>query len=92
MEAFDALLGELKRGHSELKEGITEVNNTLIRHEEALKQHIYRTEIAEKRIDRLDSEIEPLKTHARQMEGAAKLIGLLAVLAALASTIFKMML
>ena len=74
---------------NEIKDSIDEVNITLVRHEETLKQHIYRTEMAEKRLDKLEDNVEPVRVKMGQLEGALKLIGGIAIVLTIIAAIVQ---
>lgn len=48
------------------------VDRTLIKQEENLKQHMYRTELAEKRLELIESELKPVKNHVTSITAIAK--------------------
>ena len=50
----------------------SEMNETLIRQEENLKEHMRRTEI-------LEEKFEPVERHVAMIDGAVKLLGILGI-------------
>lgn len=88
---MDPIIKQLFESQAEIKNGINEVNITLVRHEEVLKQHIYRTELAEKRIDTLEDQIEPVKSKMHQLDGILKLIGGVAILLSVIAAFVQIM-
>jgi hypothetical protein len=56
------------------------VDKTLVAQHEQLKLHIYRTELAEKRIQHIEANLEPVKIHVNRMDGALKLVGTLGLI------------
>jgi hypothetical protein len=70
---------------------LMQMNNTLIRHDENLKEHMRRTELLERQLEKSESkfysEISPIKKHVLHVEGALKLLGLLSVIAGILSAL-----
>jgi hypothetical protein len=56
------------------------INITIAKQEENLKQHMYRTELAEQRIQNLEEKMEPLRNKLFQVEGIIKFLGIVALL------------
>lgn len=54
-------------------EKIEAINITLARQEENLKEHMRRTEIAELHIDKIQSELAPIKEHVIFVSGLTRL-------------------
>lgn len=69
---------------------LIKIDKTLIRQEETLKHHVYRTDLAEQRLDKVECEIEPIRAHVRRTDGALKLVGILAMLGTVALAIVKL--
>ena len=63
-------------------ERVSEIDKTLERNTASLEDHIRRTEI-------LENDIRPVKRHVYMLEGILKLIGVLAMLAAVAKLFIK---
>jgi hypothetical protein len=53
------------------------IDKTLVKQEKQLEVHIYRTELAENRLDHIEKSIDPIKKHVNRVDGALKLLGLL---------------
>lgn len=72
---------------------VGEIKVTLAKQEENLKLHIYRTELNEQNIELLRKEfhkdVEPIKTHIKYLQGIAKFVGGVALLATFVVTILK---
>jgi hypothetical protein len=64
----------------EIEKHLSNIDVTLARQATILEEHIRRTGVAEKRLDLLQEQIEPLKTHIDMSVGAVKLIGVVSVL------------
>jgi len=71
----------------QIHEQITLVNVTLAVQAEQLTNHIRRTEIAEKRLDEIESEVKPIQKHVLHVEGAIKLLGIVATLLGIATAV-----
>lgn len=73
-----------------LDEKLDNVDKTLIRQEESLKEHMRRTELLERHYESLQSElhneVEPIKEHVQQVKGIAKFLSVaLPIIAAAAA-------
>lgn len=88
---MDSIIKELMESQEEIKNGINKVNITLVRHEETLKQHIYRTELAERRLDCIEDQIEPIKGKMSQIDGILKLIGGIAIILSIVAAFFQIL-
>lgn len=74
-----------------IEEHLGAVDVTLTKQNADLELHIYRTGIAEQRIEMLQSEVEPIsKTHQKMM-GVFKFIGMGATAITLIGTVVKIM-
>lgn len=80
----------------ELRESLEKINNrlnsidaTLIRQEESLKLHIYRTELLEEAVESIRHDVEPLKKSKNMMEGAFNLLGKIGMVVAILAGIAK---
>ena len=60
-------------------------------HTEQLKEHMRRSDLLEKRIEQVDTELKPVERHVAMVNGAIKLIGILGTVAAIALAIMRMM-
>lgn len=56
------------------------VDKILVQQHESLKHHIYRTELAEKRLHHIEDSIDPIKSHVDYVKGGIKLLSLLAMI------------
>lgn len=59
----------------------------LARIEENLKEHMRRTELAERAIEMLDLDLRPMKAHVARVDGALKLLGVIAVITGIVASI-----
>lgn len=72
-----------------LDERLDCIDKTLVRQEENLRQHMYRTELLEDSVQMLRDEFKPVKDSVAQAKGALKLIGILGVIAAIISAVLR---
>lgn len=95
-------LREIKDQLKELSQTVGQMNSTLIRQEENIKHHIYRTDLAEENIKALwqfvsnnlkeiRGTIEPLKKHVAMAEGVLKFLGVVSVIVGIAAGIVKIL-
>lgn len=54
-----------------------------------LKHHIYRTDLAEARMDSIEEDLKPIKKHVDMLNGALKAVGGLAVLASIVKAVIE---
>ncbi len=66
---------------SQLDTRLDSIDQTLVRQEENLKEHMRRTAMLEK-------QIKPVISHVEQVKGAGKLIAILSLVATVATAIF----
>ncbi|HEY0750142.1 MAG TPA: hypothetical protein VGD26_03240, partial [Chitinophagaceae bacterium] len=64
-----------------ISEHLNSIDVTLAKQAVQLEHHIYRTDLAEEHLKRLEQEIKPMKKHVEQVNGALRLLGGLAVVA-----------
>lgn len=65
------------------------IDKTLVRHDENLKNHLYRTELLEKQTERLFNELVPIQSHVNQLNGVLKFIGVISTLLGMIAAILK---
>ena len=82
---------EIKEQLKEIVHTIGYVNTTLVRQEENLKHHIYRTDLAEEAIKEMRKDIAPIKKHVAQIEGVLKLFGMVALFVGIAAGMVKIL-
>lgn len=51
------------------------VDKTLLKQEENLRLHMYRTELAEKRIEHIEADMTPVKEHVASVSTVFKFVG-----------------
>ena len=84
---LDKLEGKLDR----LDEHLSRIDVTLAVQAEQLATHIKRTELAEENLDLLRKELKPVQSHVLRVEGGLKLLGIISVIAAIASSIWSIL-
>jgi uncharacterized protein YdcH (DUF465 family) len=78
--------------HDRLHDRMTEFIAGQARIEENLKEHMRRTELAEKGIEHLSDALKPIHKHVNHVEGGLKLIGLISMLIGISATVYKLFL
>lgn len=84
-----------------IDEKLDSIDKTLIKQEENLKLHMYRTELAESNLkllkQHIDNEtskiterIEPIQVHVVQIQGIIKLISILAMIVSIVASIWRL--
>lgn len=68
---------------------LLKIEKCLVKQEENLKEHMRRTEAAEKAVDRIVQTLKPVQTHVAHVEGVLKFIGLLSVISTVAMAIYQ---
>lgn len=74
-------LNQIENKIDKLDERLDKIDVTLAAQHESLKYHIKRTDL-------IESSLEPINTHVKNVQGALKLIGLVAVLAGIIEGLF----
>lgn len=87
---MDDVLKRLENKLDRLDDRLDRVDVTLTKQHGTLTEHIRRTEIAEANIERLDDELEPVKTHVAFVGMLGKVLGAAGTLAALVVTVLKL--
>jgi hypothetical protein len=77
----DALFARVIDKLDKLDEKLGSMDNTLIRQEEQLAYHIKRTDL-------LEQKLEPVETHVKRVDGAGKLLGILAIIVGIVGTLY----
>lgn len=86
MSSNDDILKKVDKLDSRLDD----IDKTLVKQHESLKHHIYRTDLAEKRLEHIESAMEPIRAHVHRMDGALKFLGVLSLLLGIVFGIFKL--
>lgn len=72
-----------------IAQDISDIKITLVKQEENIAHHIYRTDLAEKNIEALRTDLKPVETHVKHVEGGLKVLGILSVVATIAAGVVK---
>jgi len=72
-----------------IKSILASVDITLVKQEESLKHHIYRTGLAEKRLQHIEDGLEPIKAHVSRVDGGLKMLGILSLVLGIIATGLK---
>jgi hypothetical protein len=67
---------------------LLKIEKAIIRHDENLKEHMRRTELAEHAIEMLTKELKPVRVHVYHVEGALKLVGAVSIILSIIGTIY----
>ena len=70
---------------------LNSIDKTLVRHDENLKNHLYRTELLEKQTELLAAEMKPIARHVDQVSAVLKFLGILATALSLVMGILKLL-
>lgn len=95
-------LKEIKEQLKTVIQAQSQMNETLIRQEENIKHHIYRTDLAEDNLKALWQftmsnlkeirlSIEPIKKHVAMIEGVLKFLGVVSLVVGIAAGIVKIL-
>lgn len=68
----------------EIREDISEIKVDL-------REHIYRTKLAEENINILRNELKPVEKHVERMNGGLKLLGVIVVVAAVVKILIEVL-
>jgi uncharacterized coiled-coil protein SlyX len=71
----------------EIEKRLGSIDVTLAKQSTILEEHIRRTAMAEERIDLIQSQIDPLKSHVAMVAGAIKFVGFVGVLAGIVAAV-----
>jgi hypothetical protein len=74
------LFEKIDKQYEKTSSRLNAIDQTLVKQEENLKTHMYRTELAEKRLEHIESDLEPVKTHINRIDGGLKLLGIISLL------------
>lgn len=80
---------DLDRRVREIADNIQEIKQVQIEQKASLDHHIYRTELAEKRIEHIEEVWDRLKAHFDRLDGAIRLLTAIAVLSGTIWTVLQ---
>ena len=73
-----------------IQESIRSIDTTLIKQHASLEEHIRRTALNERSIERIHTEVRPIQAHVDRVDGALKLLGLTGLLITLVFTALRL--
>jgi tetrahydromethanopterin S-methyltransferase subunit G len=85
-EALKRLDDRLEKIESRL----TEIDRTLLVNTSSLEKHMLRTELSEKRLNKIENELIPVSRHVSQVSGALKFVGILSLVTGFIYTAVKL--
>ena len=98
LERLDELKLRSKENHQSvvdklesLDARLDRVDVTLALQETNLDHHIKRTDIAEKRLEHLQEQLEPIKAHVQGLKGIGKAVAILCTILGAVAAAFRMM-
>lgn len=89
LERIEKLDERLERKLGAVEDRLLSIDKTLVKQEENLKEHMRRTELAEKSIERVDHDLKPIKKHVAMLQGTVKLISIVSTIVVLIGAILK---
>lgn len=84
LERLDKIDDKFDLKLSKVEDRLGSIDKTLVKQEAQLAEHIRRTEL-------LEQEIKPIKKHVAYLQAGLKLLGLIALVLGLASTVIKLL-
>jgi tetrahydromethanopterin S-methyltransferase subunit G len=69
---------------------LNEIDRTLLVNTSSLEKHMLRTELSEKRLEKIEDELVPVTRHVSQMSGALKLVGILSLISGFIFSLIKL--
>lgn len=91
IEGIRRLQDKVSENHDATQKELGAVNVTLAKQEENLRQHMYRTELAEKRLQHIEDDLEPIKNVLSGAKGVLAVIGAVATLVGIATAVFELL-
>jgi uncharacterized coiled-coil protein SlyX len=88
-ELTEDRLERLEDKTDKILDQISAINVTLAEQHKQLEHHIYRTDLAEKHLGVLETELKPVKAHVTQVNGILKVIGIAASLAGIGKLVIE---
>jgi septation ring formation regulator EzrA len=76
----DARIDKFEQRLDKISESVHSIDKTLAEQHISLKEHIRRTELAEKSIEAVRKEIKPLSAHVQRVDGGLRLLGLVTLI------------
>lgn len=88
-EKIDSFEKKFDEKFGKIDQRLDDIDKTLIKQEENLKLHMYRTDLAEKNLEVLSNRIAPVEKHIMYVNGAFKLIVGLGIISGLVLTLIQ---
>lgn len=89
MDKLNKIEDKLDRKFDAVESRIDSIDKTLVKQEENLKEHMRRTDLAEKAIERVDSDLKPIKKHVDMLQGVVKFVTLIGVIVGIIGGVLK---
>lgn len=86
----DDILKKIESKIDKIADDLVEIKIVQVKEQVSLDEHIRRTELLEYAQEEIFEELKPIKMHIGQVNGAFKVIGLLASLASVVGLVFKL--
>lgn len=80
---------KLEEKLEKISEKITSIEVTMERNTGSLEKHMLRTELSERRLEHMEEALKPIVKHVNHVEGAFKLLGMLATVIGVIAGIAK---
>lgn len=80
----DEMIKKVYEKQEKMAEDIQDMKLILVRQEENLRIHIYRTELAEENIKLLRQQLMPIEGHVKMVNGVFKFLGVLSLIVGIA--------
>lgn len=90
LERIDKLDDKVERKFDNVENRLDSMDKTLVKQEENLKEHMRRTELAERSIEKMDTDLKPIKKHVDMLQGVFKFIGLIATVVGIIAGLAKL--
>jgi chromosome segregation ATPase len=84
-EAINRIDSKIER----IDERLGAIDRTLLANTASLDKHILRTELAERRLEKLEEELVPVSRHVSQVSGALKFLGILSLVTGFVYSVIK---
>ena len=82
-------MDDLHQKLDRMSDTLTQILVVQGRHEENLREHMRRSDAAEKAIGDVRGELKPVKAHVERMDGALKFLGILSLVLGIVGGVYK---
>lgn len=90
IDKLEKLDEKMDKKFDRVEERLDSMDKTLVKQEENLKEHMRRTELAERSIEKMDTDLKPIKKHVDMLQGVFKFIGLIATVVGIIAGLAKL--